>query len=307
MGKSNTVQTQTRTGTTSATPNVPDYIQEPVKNYAGQLNGVIQQGPDAFKPQITEGQQTAWDRGQNLQGPDFGESNDILRGGTSVGARDVQGESLLSGLGDYYNPFKEQITNPVLADYDEQSGITRAGQAAEAGRNRAFQGSRYGIQEAQTEGQLARGRAATEGDLLGRMFDTSTRLSGEDAGRRQQAAMSNQQADLTSSQANQQAEIARARELAANTGAASEADRINAKFAADSAQAEADALNAQQQYPLDFLKQTGGLLPTLDPYIGRDVTMSDTTTGTTKKKDTATAGDWFGDAATSIAQSRQRA
>jgi hypothetical protein len=208
--------------------------------------------------------------------------------------------------------------NPVLSDYDEQSGITRAGQAAEAARNSAFQGSRYGIQEGQTEGQLARGRASTEGDLLGRMFTESTALSGQDAARRQQAMTSNQGANLQAgianqgiatalAQANAQANLDRARQLAGMSEGTSESERLNAKFAIDAANQEAEARNNARSYDIDFLKETGGLLPQLDPYIGRTTNMSDTSMGTSSKKNQAGLGDWFGDALTAYAGSKGKA
>jgi hypothetical protein len=306
MGKTVQTTNQARTGTTSSNPNIPDYIQKPITNYAGQIGGVLDKGADAYRPQVTDAQTAAWGAGKNLTGPDYSGADELLNNGTQVSAGSIQGESLLSGLENYYNPFKDQITNPVLSDYDEQSGITRAGQAAEAGRNRAFQGSRYGVEEAATEGQLARGRAATEGGLLKDMFTESANLSNLDTGRRQQASEFNARSAMEAQQANQQAELARAREMAANAQGTTAAQQANAKLAADLANQEADSLNANRHYDVDFLKETGGLLPTLDPYIGRDVTMTDVSTGLTNKKDTASAGDWFGDALTAYANSQPR-
>lgn len=314
MGKKTIeIQNQTRTGTTTTTPNVPDYIQKPVTNYAGQVGGLLDD-PTKYAPQITQGQRNVWEQGQGLKPVDFSQSNDILGGIKGVGdisVGDIQGESLLTGLDKYYNPFREQITNPVLSDYDEQSGITRAGQAAEAARNRAFQGSRYGIQEAQTEGQLARGRAATEGGLLKDMFTESTRLSGEDAARRQQASEANQRSQLAAAQANQQAqiannnaEIARARELAANAAGLDESTRANLKLQADIADQEAAKINAQNQFPIELLNQVKGLLGGLDPFIGSTTAENIHTTGTGQKTNKQGFLDWAGDLATAYAGSR---
>ena len=306
MAKRTTVTDQTRTGTT--TPNVPDWIQQPAQQIAGGVSGVLNQGAGAFTPQITQGQQSVWDKGAAGFGmPDFGESNDLLRGGQDITAGNVQGESLLSGLENYYNPYKEQILNPVLSDYDVQSGQTRAAQAADAARNAAFRGSRYGIQEGETEGQLARGRAATEGGLLKSLFETSTGLSSQDAARRQQAAEQNQQAQLQAAQANQSAELQRARELAANAATASESLRGGVKLQADLAAQEAEARNRQAQYPLEFLQQAGGLLQGINPgqYIGQN--MTDVLHGTSKETMKQSLGDWFGQALTAAAANAPKA
>lgn len=328
MSKTKTVDVQTRTGTTTTNPNVPSFIQKPAENIAGRVNDLSMQGPGAFAPKTTATQQGLYDRAAGgFDAPDYGESDDLYRngtvagGGSPVSAGQVEGQSLLTGLDKYYNPFKDQVLNPVLSDYDEQSGMTRAGQAAEAARNgHAFQGSRYGIQEAQTEGQLARGRSATEGGLLKDLYTEGTRLSGEDAARRQSAMTSNQGANLTAATANQQnalavqianqnAEDARARGLAQNVDAGYDASRADYKLQADVAAQEAHQRDEQAQYPIEYVKQMGGLLQGLNPadYIGRTTNMNDVMTGTSTKKNTASAGDWFGDAATAAAANFKRA
>jgi hypothetical protein len=223
-------QNTTQNNTATTTPNVPDWILRPTANLAGNIENIAGNWSN-YAPSTNALQDQAWTGAANLKGPDYSASTNLINGVNpltvqNVGSRDIQagnigtddissnnvsGESLLTGLENYYNPFKDQLTNPVLADYDVQAGQTRAAQAADAARNGgAFRGSRYGIQEGETEGNLARGRAATEGGLLKDMFTESTNLSGQDAARRQQASIANQSAALAAAQSNQNARLAAA-------------------------------------------------------------------------------------------------
>lgn len=86
-------------------------------------------------------------------------------------------------MGDYINPFTQQVVDSTLADFDENAGVLRAQQAAGAARNKAFGGSRYGLQEAQTEGELARARAATAGNLRSDAFKFGAQMGDSDATR----------------------------------------------------------------------------------------------------------------------------
>lgn len=281
----NTTSAQQSTATT--TQNVPDWLKNPTMQIAGNIGGLLNQGPGAFAPQTSGLQKQAFDAAAGLKNSGYlDQAGGALGGLKNVGAQqvgadqissqqvsatpwssvDAEAASLLDGgLDRYYNPFKDQITNPVLNDYDEQAGMTRAAQAAAAGRNKSFQGSRYGIQEAATEGQLARGRAATEGGLLSDMFKHSTSLASDDSGRRQQvnlanaaaanaAAQSNASMSLQASLANQGSALTAAQ---SNQGANLSAGQSNqgATLQADQANQAAQLQRAQQ---LAALGQTEG-------------------------------------------------
>jgi hypothetical protein len=245
------------------TPSVPDWFSNPTQQQAGVVGGLIGQGPAAYTPGISALQKQATDAASGLSStpsPYYQQAADQLGGVGNVSADQVKGESLLDNLSAYYNPFKDQITNPVLADYDQQSGQTRAAQAAAAAQGGAFGGSRYGVQEAQTEGNLARGRAATEGGLLSQMFTESTGLSGQDAARRQAAATANQAANLQAAQGNQSAGLSKAGILAGLGSSSGGDERANIALKASLGGAATDAENAIKQYPLTYAAQTEGLL-----------------------------------------------
>jgi hypothetical protein len=261
-----TKSTQDSSGTFSqtSTPNVPTWISDPAQAMAGQVGKLQAQGPSAFTPTTSslENQVTA---GAANFTPS---SNYSDATGAFNNIPQVEGQSLLTNLSDYYNPFKEQITNPVMNDFDFQAGQTRAAQAAQAAQGKAFQGSRYGIQEGETEGALARARAATEGGLLSNMFTESTGLSSQDAARRQ-AAM----------EANQGAGVAKAQGLA-GIDTAKNAQQLQEQAAqAAIAQRATEEQQIQQQYPLTFAAQTEGLLSGLNPALYTGSTTSGTTTG----------------------------
>jgi hypothetical protein len=187
----------------------------------------------------------------------------------------------------------------VLAQYDYQAGQTRAAQAAAAAQNQAFQGSRYGIQEANTEGQLAMGRASTQGGLLNQEFTQATGLSAQDAAARQQAMLANQQAGLTADTANQQAALAKAQGLTGIDTAQNAQQLQQLQMQASLGQRATEEQQIAQQYPMTFAAQQEGLLSGLNPalYTGSNVSG----TGSTTSNQTQTVSDPMGQIANLMA------
>lgn len=118
--------------------------------------------------------------------------------------------SLLTNLDGYQNPYRQQVVDATLADYDHQTGRALAANQAAAARNGALGGSRYAIEDAALQGELARGRATLEGNLLSQGFNTAAGLSQSDAGLRQQAGLFNAQNQTGISQFNAGQDAARA-------------------------------------------------------------------------------------------------
>ena len=286
--------------TSTVTPNVPTFISDPTKTIAGNVNTMLGQGADVYAPTTGALQQQAFAQAPTLgQGTnaDFTGARTALGGIGDVGAVNADAASLLDGgLDRYYNPFKDQVLNPVLNDYDEQSGMTRAAQSAAAARNKAFQGSRYGIQEAATEGELARGRATTESGLLSDMFKTSTGLAQSDAANRQQVNLANAASANQAAQANRDAQFQKAQQLAALGLSQGGEDRANLGVLAGLGATQTDQQNQQRQYPLQFQQQQEALLAGLNPelYTGKTVdtsgTQAMTGTSSTKNKASDTLG-----------------
>lgn len=137
------------------------------------------------------------------------------------------------------DPYNAAVVDATMADFDERAGQVRAGQAANAARG-AFGGSRYGISEAQTEGELSRARASTMGGLLSDGYRFSAGLAESDAGRRQQAGMFNADMRSQGALANLNADMAARGDNAAALNAAGQ-------FNAGSQNAIALANQAAQQ------------------------------------------------------------
>lgn len=279
----------------TTTPNVPDWIANPSKTIAGNVGGFLEQGSGAYTPGISDLQNQAFTGASNLtSSPYFKDAGDALGGVGNVGVTDAKAAGILdNGLEQYYNPFKQQILNPALQDFDIQAQQTRAAQAAAAARNKAFQGSRYGIQEGQTEGELARGRAATEGGLLKDMYSQATGMAEADTGRRQQASITNAGAANQIALANQAAQLQKAQQLAGLATSQGADARANVALQGEQGGLLTSEQNAIKQYPLLYQQQMEGLLSGLNPelYTGKTLDSTSNKSGTS----TSTMNDPMGD------------
>src|SRR4051812_43561676 len=128
--KQKTTGSSTSNNTSMATTSneVPDWIKNPAMANASNIGSIISQGPGAYAPQVSDLQQKAFDAAGGLKNSAFfGQAGDVLNGVGEGAYKPVQGASVLDGgLERYYNPFKDQVLNPALSDYDFQSGQTRA-------------------------------------------------------------------------------------------------------------------------------------------------------------------------------------
>ena len=126
-----------------------------------------------------------------------------------VTAGRVSAQSLLDNLDAYMSPYINDVVDTTLAEYDENAARTRAAQSAQAAANGAFGGSRYGILEAITEGEIGRTRASTEANLRDQAFQVGAGLSADDANRRQSASATNAELAQQASLANAQNDLTR--------------------------------------------------------------------------------------------------
>jgi hypothetical protein len=105
----------------------------------------------------------------------------------------VQGQSLLSGLDRYISPYRNQVVDAAMADFDADAGRTRATQALQMAGAGAFGGSGAALTQSLTEGELSRARNSQVSELLDQMFNRGAALSNQDADRRQAASQANAQ------------------------------------------------------------------------------------------------------------------
>jgi hypothetical protein len=275
---------QQQTGTT--TPINPSWVTDSIMDYTGRIGSMLDADPNSFVAGASPLQQRAWNATDRLglwTGNSNAASNMAAAAGnaganlmpSSAGYTAARGNastytaptlanpreavatgynpaqagaaSLLDNFSAYQNPYNRQVVDTTLADFDQQAGQTRAAQAANAARTGAFGGSRYGIREAQTEGELARARAATQAGLLDQGFRTAAGLSQDDAGRRQQSGLFNadaqNQAGAFGASASNNASLA-------NQGASNQFALTQAGLQNDVARYGADANN---QFKLDTM------------------------------------------------------
>ena len=107
----------------------------------------------------------------------------------------------------YENRYIDNVVNTTLANYDENAGRLRAQEAAAAAGNNAFGGSRYGVQRAITEENLARERASQEANLRYSAQDRAFGFGMQDAGQANQVSIANAQAANARAQAQAQLEM----------------------------------------------------------------------------------------------------
>ena len=272
MGSKKT--TQTTQQHTVTTPDVPQWVQDSTQTLNTSLGNWMGKDPSSLIAKTNATQQAGYDlaNGIDVAG---------LYDGIKPTAHTVNASSLLENLGAYQNPYLKDVVDTTLNDYDVNSGKVRASQAAQAAQGGAFRGSRYALREANTEGELARGRAAADANLRSTAFDKATGLSSQDADRRQQAGMFNAN---QMSQADQMAlQLAQAKQQAATT----QSQLLAALGGQQQAQDQAE-INA----PYTQALQGSALLQALNPQMFTGSTSD--TNGTTTSKTSGGVGQILG-------------
>lgn len=195
MGQQKTTQTTTQSGSQTQQP----WLQDMWGNLINQQIGVGQQGYQPFTGQRyadpTQLMQQYWN--QAAQGPQgsgyIGQAADML--GNVGNVRSIQGERGYTGIGNYMNPYTQNVVDTTMADLQRQRQITQQGIQDQATKAGAFGGSRHGIAEAETNRNFADIAAQTSGNLRQQGFNTAAGLAQQDANRQLQAGMANQQGD----------------------------------------------------------------------------------------------------------------
>ena len=272
MGSKKTTQTTQQHTVTK--PDVPQWVQDSTQTLNTSLGNWMGKDPSSLIAKTNATQQAGYDlaNGIDVAG---------LYDGIKPTAHTVNASSLLENLDAYKNPYLNDVVNTTLGDYDVNAGKTRAAQAAQAAMGGAFRGSRYALREANTEGELARGRAAADANLRSTAFDKATGLSSQDADRRQQAGMFNAN---QMSQADQMAlQLAQAKQQAATT----QSQLLAALGGQQRAQDQAE-INA----PYTQALQGSALLQALNPQMFTGSTSD--TNGTTTSKTSGGVGQTLG-------------
>ena len=279
-----TKSSSTTSSTATVTPNNPTWVTEGLGAVGGGLQKLMGMDPKSFVAGPSALQTKSYQDAGNLSlSPMYGQAGSIFNDVAGAGANtydakgyDAQGydatdataqgytaSSLLDGLDRYMSPYTNDVVNSALADFDYGAGQTRATQALDEARSGAFGGSGAAIGRSLTEGELARGRAATSAQLRDQGFMRGAGLSAQDAGFRNDALRFGADASNRASLAN-----AAARNDAARFGA--DARNTAARFGADAqnsaGQFNASALDAALARQLS----AGNALASLGSTMGAD-------------------------------------
>lgn len=144
------------------------------------------------------------------QATNAGNVGDIM-GAPTIAAR--QGSEF---MGDYMDPYLQDVVNASLLDYDTGVGRSMAGRQATADAGSAF-GNRRAIADAVYQADTERGRGALSAGLRSNAFDTAAGLGMQDAGRFLTADQANA-ANILQTQMQNQANQARNVERENQTG-----------------------------------------------------------------------------------------
>lgn len=238
MGKKKTTTQATETSRSVTTPTQPEWVSTLAQGLGRGIQRLGDWHPGGYAAPTSGLERQA---AEGAAGLSTGEGETpFARPGPQV-----QGASLLDNLSAYYNPYRDQVTQAALADYDAEAARTRAAQDLSLAQQSAFRGSGAALTRSLTESELARARSAQQAKLLQDMFVTSAGLAGQDADRRQQASQAN--AQLARQDAQARAQFALDQDANRRANIAAQSSLGQQLRAADQAQRQApyDALGRQ--------------------------------------------------------------
>jgi hypothetical protein len=283
--KSKSKTTASRTYNETTTPTVPEWASTLTQGQAGRIGGLGGMDPNSLIAPANPLQQRAAATVADLSGHwwNLNKATAVQRAAMGAGANTAQSASLLDGLDNYMSPYRKDVVDAALSDYDFGAGQTRAQQDLEMLGAGAFGGSGQALTRSMTEDGLARGRATTSANLLDQMFQRGSALSSEDAGRRQQSGHFNaQQQDAA-----QQRQLAAARDLMESSMAYEGNLRANAQAMMDHGGAMRVIEQERLQAPVTYAGQIGALLSGLpiQLFTGEQKSGTDNSVGTSKSKE----------------------
>jgi hypothetical protein len=221
-----------------------------------------------------------------------------LSAAPSYAASTGSSQSLLTDLEKYMSPYRDDVVNSAIADWDFNAGQQRAQADLNMAASGAFGGSGAAIGKSQLEDNLARGRQTTVSGLYDKMFNTGAALSSEDASRRQAMEVANMQAANDASQFNASQEAAqldrmlRSGQSLFDQSTATDANtRANLSTLASLGETQRGITQQQISAPLQLLSTQTALtnsLP-LSMFTGTSTTGTGSSTGTSTGTTTQTS------------------
>lgn len=251
MGKKKTKTSSTETSRTVTTPIRPDWVDAQARGLNEALTDLGRRDPAASVAPVSDLERRASEGAAGLGvgagwgggGTDWrnwGRTPPEPSGATLAGRGEVpQAASVLDNLSSYMTPFRDQVLNAAMDDYDAEAGRRRAAQDLELAGQGAFGGSGAALTRSLTEGELARGRNSRLAGLLDQMFTQGSGLASGDADRRQQAstaaAQLAQTRDLERARLSQAAEAGRMQDALARAQLGQEGELARSRLGLDEA------------------------------------------------------------------------
>lgn len=165
--KTNTSSTSSTQTNSTTTPIVPPWASDLTQNVAGRVGGLLNSDPQSLVAPANGLQNLSAANATNLSGSpwNYDAAADLTRG---VAQADTPG--IAGNIGQFMNPYVNNVVNASAADFDANAGKVRAQQALDLARSGAFGGSGAALAQSATEGELARARAATLSGLRSQGF-----------------------------------------------------------------------------------------------------------------------------------------
>jgi hypothetical protein len=173
MSSSKTTNSSQNTNSTSSliqTPTNPSYVDQGLSGLVGQISNLSNVDPYSLIAGPSALQNTAATNAQGLTGTpwDYSAANDVAGGVANAKTPDIS-----SLIGNFENPYTNDVVNTSLAGFDQNAAQTKAQNLLNQAQDTTFGGSGASITNALTNGQLALARGQLESGLRSQGFDTA--------------------------------------------------------------------------------------------------------------------------------------
>jgi len=196
---------------TKTTPIVSDWMMPTLTSQVGRIEAFAGKDPQQFVAPASELQTKAFGDAANLGGwqPVFSQARSIAgdaaaQGPSSATAYRANTHSIFDdgGIQRYIDPATQNTIDPALRAFDHDRDKRFGRMQADAARNGAFGGSRYGVAQGTFDAESALGRAAMEAEMRRIAYAQGLDTAQQDADRRQQTDMFNAGQETQVSQTN---------------------------------------------------------------------------------------------------------
>jgi hypothetical protein len=253
-------------------PNLQNYqMQGPGDVYANRTNAAqLASAPQAYAAQFSGPSAVGYDavQSQNQNTPMMGTAqagyNPQLQNYQMQGPQNIEAQQFNQNAAQQYmSPYMQSVVDVQQSAAQRQADIARTQRGAQAAGAGAFGGSRQAIIEAEANRALADQKGAIQAQGLQGAYSQAQQQFNADQAQRMQAAMSNQQAGLTTGQQNLAANLGvqqlGAGQIGLQTSLANLSAAQQANVQNQAAQLQTQGLNAQQAMQAALANQQAGI------------------------------------------------